>query len=82
MNKGLLTRRKVKEKEGVVIVEELSETTFGKQRGRFQTKDISDLFKLIKGTKERKAVMNYAIKNKVLLSEVVKNLKREKEELR
>jgi len=81
MNKGLLTRRKVKEKEGVFIVEELPETTFGRRLGYTQ-EEMKSLFKIIKNPIMRREIMEKAKKQNNPLSEVVKKLNDQLEKLR
>ena len=73
MNKALLERRKIKKIEGVVIVEELPETTFGRKRG-YTRDEMKPLFKIIRDPIIRMQIMEKAKKQKKPLSEVVKEL--------
>ena len=72
-----LSKKRTFKKAGASIEEELPETRYGKVRG-FSKKDMGALFRIVKGSEERKALMNYAKKNNLSISMLIRRYKEER----
>jgi len=73
----LTTRKKTFKKAGASIEEELSETRYGRVRG-FSKNEMEALFRIVKGSEERKALMDYAKENNLSISVLIRRYKEER----
>ncbi len=74
---AVTTRKKTFKKAGASIEEELSETKHGKIKG-FSKNEMEALFRIVKGSEERKALMDYAKENNLSISVLIRRYKEER----